>query len=805
MNGAKSLFVIGLTTIMIIMVSFTIMLSSTTAGAGARALGFNEISNGLPTDGGYNFVTFGDFNRDGEVDIAFGGENYGGGISTVGLYAYTGDGCGSWTDASANLPTDNPWGGLEMVDADGGGYIELYATDEHWGASSNSGLKAFEYGDSGWTDSALQVTTPVPAGHPNNVVAADISGSDRLDLVVTLQNGIQYFENAGGNPAAWTPLSAGLATGVEGTAAAVADMNGDGLLDIVTADYSGIEYLYIQSSPGPTWTDHSTGLSVDGITLGTAVGDINQDGYNDIVFGTRDGGMKCWLGNSGGGSGGTSFAWEDASTDLPTGGRYAQIRLFDIDADGDLDLIAPEGKSNKGIEIYLGNGNTKPGTNLAWTKASDTGLATSGNWYCASLYDINDDGSMDMATASWGTGIKAYLNTASGPAPGDETPPAKINDLAVTNATTDSVSLTWTAPGDDGDTGTASVYDLRFAEVQITGGNWNVALPIEGEKAPSDAGTTESITITGLEQNTTYYFALITADEESNWSPVSNSPSATTLGVSKPAFDVTITPEKTSIKPGENINIDIVVKSEEDSLPVPDAQVTITSDYTGLAINPASGTTDAAGTMESSITPPEVTKTTQVPIQIEVSKDGFKTSKNRITITVTPPDSANKADLQITTSDITFSQSPIKDGDAVVITAEISNVGKQDSTGFTVKFYVDGTQLGTDEDFTQLKADGSLKVDQSWVTTEGTHKIKVDVIPVDSNLEHDDTDNSAEITINVGGEETDEPDEDEGGIPFWVWLLVAVIIILVVIAMAMKMRNKPQEAEVVEDRDDRNR
>jgi hypothetical protein len=40
-------------------------------------------------------------------------------------------------------------------------------------------------------------------------------------------------------------------------------------------------------------------------------------------------------------------------------------------------------------------------------------------------------------------------------------PPAAITDLAASNPTEDSVTLTWTAPGDSGMTGTAASYDIR--------------------------------------------------------------------------------------------------------------------------------------------------------------------------------------------------------------------------------------------------------------------------------------------------------------------------------------------------------
>jgi len=105
-----------------------------------RALSFTENSTGLPSSGDYNYIAFGDFNIDGNIDIAFGGEDYGT-PNTVGLKAYTGNGGTSWSSASTGLWTGNSWGGLALEDADADGYIELYATDEYWGTDNSSGLK----------------------------------------------------------------------------------------------------------------------------------------------------------------------------------------------------------------------------------------------------------------------------------------------------------------------------------------------------------------------------------------------------------------------------------------------------------------------------------------------------------------------------------------------------------------------------------------------------------------------------------------------------------------------------------------
>jgi phosphodiesterase/alkaline phosphatase D-like protein len=110
--------------------------------------------------------------------------------------------------------------------------------------------------------------------------------------------------------------------------------------------------------------------------------------------------------------------------------------------------------------------------------------------------------------------------------------------------TFNSVSLTWTAPGDDSLTGTASQYDLRYSTSAITASNFASATRWTSTPAPSAPGTTEHVTVTGLTANTTYYFAVKTADEVPNWAGISNVISRTTLSAPdaiRPAPVATVT------------------------------------------------------------------------------------------------------------------------------------------------------------------------------------------------------------------------------------------------------------------------
>ena len=91
-----------------------------------------------------------------------------------------------------------------------------------------------------------------------------------------------------------------------------------------------------------------------------------------------------------------------------------------------------------------------------------------------------------------------------------------------------SLSLTWTAPGDDSLTGTATQYDLRYSTATITAANFASATRVTGMAAPGASGATETVTVTGLSPATTYYFAIKTADDAGNWSLISNVPSKAT-------------------------------------------------------------------------------------------------------------------------------------------------------------------------------------------------------------------------------------------------------------------------------------
>ncbi len=100
--------------------------------------------------------------------------------------------------------------------------------------------------------------------------------------------------------------------------------------------------------------------------------------------------------------------------------------------------------------------------------------------------------------------------------------PKATQHASPTETSTASVIISWTAPGDDDDQGTASQYDLRYSTQMITPENWDAATQVANEPVPQPAYTQQQMTVSGLTDNVVYYFAIKAADEVPNWSPLSN-------------------------------------------------------------------------------------------------------------------------------------------------------------------------------------------------------------------------------------------------------------------------------------------
>jgi hypothetical protein len=185
-----------------------------------------------------------------------------------------------------------------------------------------------------------------------------------------------------------------------------------------------------------------------------------------------------------------------------------------------------------------------------------SGLAPSTTYYLA------------MKSADEVPNWSGLSNVAIGITAPESIPPSNINNLATNNPTGTTMGLTWTAPGDDSSSGTASQYDIRYSTVPISDGNWASATQVSGEPAPLPAGQQQSFTVTGLQPGRTYYFAMKTADEVPNWSGLSNVASGTTADTIPPsAIDdlhsaIELEADTSCASPYHNVELSYVRRSD---------------------------------------------------------------------------------------------------------------------------------------------------------------------------------------------------------------------------------------------------
>lgn len=120
------------------------------------------------------------------------------------------------------------------------------------------------------------------------------------------------------------------------------------------------------------------------------------------------------------------------------------------------------------------------------------------------------------AVGNW----SAWSNVFSFEAPTSD--PAPIADLHVTAGTDSSLTLAWTASGDDGRVGRPARYLVRLSAAPMdSAGFANAAIALD-VPATHDAGSTETATVRTLSRGERWWIGLRAVDAAGNASPLSN-------------------------------------------------------------------------------------------------------------------------------------------------------------------------------------------------------------------------------------------------------------------------------------------
>lgn len=112
----------------------------------------------------------------------------------------------------------------------------------------------------------------------------------------------------------------------------------------------------------------------------------------------------------------------------------------------------------------------------------------------------------------------------------DAVDPGTIEDLRAIDVAATSVTLTWTAPGDDGHVGTVQGYIVRYATFVLDESNFGTGNYVRWTPIPHPPGQSEQLVVDGLSPASTYHLAARAVDDGSNVSSLSNVVMVTTQG-----------------------------------------------------------------------------------------------------------------------------------------------------------------------------------------------------------------------------------------------------------------------------------
>ncbi len=251
---------------------------------------------------------------------------------------------------------------------------------------------------------------------PSSIVAADVNGDGKLDLIALSPLGNVYVLLGNGDGTFHTPVA--YATGRTSgccNGLAVGDLNGDGKPDLAVVENDGIGIL-LNAGSGTfgAATYYASGVAGSQVGDGIAIGDLNGDKKPDIVVTNETSGAIVFL-NQGGG-----VFTESGVVNGPFVGATNNILLADINNDKKLDIVIPDSAGD--VFTFYGKGNGTFSSGPVYPLQ----VAGSGNVLVA-LGDFNGDGALDlvdtdgitMNTVSLGRGdgsfqtAQAYSYTAA--------------------------------------------------------------------------------------------------------------------------------------------------------------------------------------------------------------------------------------------------------------------------------------------------------------------------------------------------------------------------------------------------------
>ena len=266
-------------------------------------------------------IAVGDFNEDGNVDLAVGGS-----ADVINILLGRGDGT---FIAGANPAVGSGSFSMAVADFNGDGHADLAQANE----SSNDVTILLGHGDGTFTATS---TSPTTSSFPRATAVGDFNGDGKQDLVIsTGGSGGTLTVLLGNGDGTFTSTPAPSVTGVP-IAVATGDFNGDGKLDLAVGDNASDSIKILKGNGDGTFTLSPNSYPTGSIPLTILVGDFDGDGKADLAVGNEiDRTITVLLGNGDG-----SFSTGITQAAYSGGGTILNVSAGDFNGDGKADLVA---------------------------------------------------------------------------------------------------------------------------------------------------------------------------------------------------------------------------------------------------------------------------------------------------------------------------------------------------------------------------------------------------------------------------------------------------------------------------------
>ncbi len=281
---------------------------------------FSDISAGLINQG-YSYAAWGDYDRDGDLDVATIGDS-GNTIPTLEIYRNDN---GTFVNINASLPGLS-FSSLEWGDYDNDGDLDLMVTGADYQSSERTWIIRND------SNTFVNSGIDLPEISDGQATWGDFDNDGDLDILMAGSSRTMVLRNDGNG--VFTDIVVHL-TGLSSASVCWGDYNNDGWLDIViNGDNAGVMKTLLYKNDHGDFLKDSVPLT--GVCAGQVkFGDLNNDGYPDLVIAGIDnfyeGHFEIWQ-NDGNGQ----FALVSNVTNSIT---FASLDIGDYDNDGKPDIL----------------------------------------------------------------------------------------------------------------------------------------------------------------------------------------------------------------------------------------------------------------------------------------------------------------------------------------------------------------------------------------------------------------------------------------------------------------------------------